>query len=269
MRARGLFPLVLTLALAAPAAGQQVRLLGRVIDDVTDRPLGQASVTLLRSDGRVVGRTESSDDGTFEFDVDNVGSIRLRVQRASYQANTTPVLRFGGRNFFQVEVRLDPEAILLAPLEVVAWSEIDPAPFLDAFRHRVSTGSGIYITRAQVERRRPMYVTDLLRDIPGLAVTGSGSGLRSSVQVSGRASATDLRSDCPTQIFVDGFLVNRRTALETGPAADFRIDDVVSPGSVEGIEVYRGLSTVPAEFLTPDARCGVIAIWTRRGGRGG
>ena len=47
---------------------------------------------------------------------------------------------------------------------------------------------------------------------------------------------------------------------------DFRIDEVISPGSVEGIEVYRGLSTVPAEFLNPDAECGVIAIWTRRGG---
>jgi hypothetical protein len=269
MRARGFLPLVLTLALAVPAAGQQVRLMGRVLDDVTERPLGQATVTLLTSDGRVLGHSESADDGTFDFDVERVRSIRLQVQRASYRANTTPVLRFGGRNFFQVEVRLDPEAILLAPLEVVAWSEVDPAPFLDAFRQRVATGSGIYITRAQVESRRPMYVTDLLRDVAGLAVTGTGSGLRSTVQMTGRAAANDLQSDCPTQIFVDGFLVNRRTMMGAGPAADFRIDDVVSPSSVEGIEVYRGLSTVPAEFLTPDARCGVVAIWTRRGGRGG
>jgi hypothetical protein len=28
--------------------------------------------------------------------------------------------------------------------------------------------------------------------------------------------------------------------------------------------VYRGLSGVPAEFLTPEARCGVIALWTQR-----
>ena len=74
-------------------------------------------------------------------------------------------------------------------------------------------------------------------------------------------------SNCATQIFVDGFLLNRRTGSSRGaPPIDFRIDDVVSPSSIEGIEVYRGLSTVPAEFLNPDAECGVIAIWTRRGG---
>lgn len=39
-----------------------------------------------------------------------------------------------------------------------------------------------------------------------------------------------------------------------------------APGLVEGIEIYRGLSTVPAQFLNSDAKCGVVAIWTRRGG---
>ena len=75
--------------------------------------------------------------------------------------------------------------------------------------------------------------------------------------------------NCATQIFVDGFLVNRRMVQPNGTQGpeDIRIDDVVSPASVEGIEVYRGLSTVPAEFLNPDAACGVIAIWTKRGGR--
>jgi hypothetical protein len=44
------------------------------------------------------------------------------------------------------------------------------------------------------------------------------------------------------------------------------VDDLVAPGAIEGIELYRGTATIPAEFLTPQARCGVVAIWTRRGG---
>ncbi len=161
-----------------------------------------------------------------------------------------------------MEIRLDPEAILLAPLEVIAWSELPENALHEGYQRRLETGLGTYITREDVERRNPGLVTDLLRDVPGLVVTSSGSGLRPVVEM-----ARSAGKKCGTQIFVDGFLLNRRSATIPGaPPADFRIDDAVSPASVEGIEIYRGLSTVPPEFLNPDAECGVIAIWTRRGG---
>jgi hypothetical protein len=269
MRTRLTIPLLLTVLLAAPAAGQ-VRLVGRVIDDTSARPLGAAQVTLTTHDGRVLQRTETDEVGEFAFDVkDRVSAVRLQVRRLSYKPNTTPVLHFDDHKFFQLEVRLDPDAILLAPLEVVAWSKVEPSPFLESFKERVETGNGYYITRADVEARRPMYTTDLLRDVPGLTLIGSGSGLHPMVSVSGRSTTTQMGGNCPTQIWIDGFLLNRRTIGGAGPTQDFRIDDAVSPGSIEGIEVYRGLSSVPAEFLNEDARCGVIAIWTRRGGRVG
>jgi hypothetical protein len=59
-------------------------------------------------------------------------------------------------------------------------------------------------------------------------------------------------------VFVDGRPANRR--------GNVSINDLASPSGLEGMEVYRGLATVPPEFLTPEARCGVIALWTRRGG---
>jgi hypothetical protein len=73
---------------------------------------------------------------------------------------------------------------------------------------------------------------------------------------------------CPVQVFVDGLLMTASVMDASGATenAGAAIDDFVSPLSVEGIEVYRGLSTVPPEFLTPEADCGVVAIWTRRGG---
>lgn len=269
MRTRLVTPILLTILLAVPAAGQ-VRLVGRVIDNTTERPLGDAQVTLTRHDGRVIQRVDTDEFGEFAFDVGaRVSAVRLQVQRLSYKPNTTPVLYLEEHRFFQLEVRLDPDAILLAPLEVVGWSKVEPSPFLENFKQRVETGNGFYITRADVESRRPMYTSDLLRDVPGLTVSGSGSGIRPVVQVSGRSTTTEVTGNCPTQIWIDGFLLNRRTLGGAGRTEDFRLDDAVSPGSIEGIEVYRGLSGVPAEFLNSDAKCGVIAIWTRRGGRVG
>jgi hypothetical protein len=262
MSQRSFSPLLLLLLWATPAEGQ-VRIVGRVIDDLTEAPIPQAMVAVMAPDGSVISRTQTDEAGAFEFEVRRVRGVRILARQLSYADNTSPVLHFDGRRFFQVEVRLDPQAILLAPLEVLAWSEKLDGALLEGFQRRLQTGLGVYITRDLVERRKPAMVTDLLREIPGVQVSGGGPGAEPTVRMARAGMA-----NCATQIFVDGFLINRRAAETSGAnPMDFRIDDVVSPGSVEGIEVYRGLSTVPAEFLNPDAECGVIAIWTRRGGR--
>ncbi len=71
---------------------------------------------------------------------------------------------------------------------------------------------------------------------------------------------------CPVQVYLDGMHLNRNDGPEHVRAV--AIDDYVSPGSVLGIEIYRGLSTVPPEFLNRYARCGVVALWTLRGESG-
>jgi hypothetical protein len=253
--AAGSLCFALALALAAPLAGQEVRIEGRVIADVTAHPLPSARVTAFRPDGKLIKRVESDSAGMFEFTVAGHSAVRLRAEHIGYKAVTTPMLHFDDRSYFQVEVRLDTEALLLAPLEVVVWSAVDPSPLLDNFRRRVASGSGVYITRADIQARRPMFMSDMLRSVPGVVFEGAGAGARPRINI-GRSSAMN----CQTQIFVDGLLATRG-------GADVRLDDLVNPMSVEGIEIYRGLSTVPPEFLNPDAKCGVIAVWTVRSGR--
>lgn len=252
--------LLLTGLLLAPATlqGQQVRISGRVIADDGGAPLGAAEVSLRRADGTFLTSAETDSTGAFEFVLTRTSAVRIHARRMGYQAAVTPVLHFDGRRFIQVEVRLDTDAILLAPLEVIVWSDVDRSPLLDNFRARRELGVGTFITRGDIERRRPMYVTDLLRTVPGVSLVGGGGGARPRIEL-GRG----LGAGCATQIFVDGMLMNRRNAQ------DVRLDDVVSPGSVEGIEIYRGLSSIPAEFLNADSECGVVAVWTRRGGSGG
>jgi hypothetical protein len=156
--------------------------------------------------------------------------------------------------FAGLEVRLSPNAVLLAPLEIVALSPLSTSPFLDNVRHRATRGFGVQLTREDIEERGPMRVTDILVTLPGVRV-GQGRGGAGARSISiGRAIP-----GCQVQIFLDGTQVNRGGTGET-----VLIDDLVSPLDIEVIEVFRGLGSIPAEFLTPQARCGVVAIWTQR-----
>ncbi|MGH7476488.1 MAG: TonB-dependent receptor [Longimicrobiales bacterium] len=261
MRTLLLLGLLLGQLLAVASLEAQVRLVGRVISNESGEPIDDAHVVARNRGGAFLGQALTDSLGHFELTVRRGAGARLLATRLGFTRQHTPFLFFDGHDFFRIELRLDPEALLLAPLEVVARASVHPSPMLDGFRHRLTNGMGYYITRADIERRNPMYVTDMLQMVPGVRLEGGGPGHRRVVQM-----ARSLGRNCRTQIFVDGFLVNRRIAQTGGPSNPFVLDDIVSPASVEGIEVYHGLSTVPAEFLNPDAHCGVIAVWTRRGG---
>lgn len=251
---RSLAPVVCALALALPVTAQDdVRLLGRVVEDPSVAPIADVHIVARNRGGGFLGQTVTDEDGRFELTVSTRGGgVRLTAARFGYVRTRTPFLFFDNHDFFRLEIRLDQNAVLLAPLEVLARSGVGTSPMLDNFRHRMDNGFGQYITRADILERRPTLVSDLLRTVPGINMAPGGSGQRSVVLG---------RRDCPMQVFVDGMLL-------TTTANEFTVDEVVSPLDVEGIEVYRGLGTVPAEFLNEGAKCGVVAIWTHRGGPG-
>ncbi len=263
---RATLPLTLALSLlAAAGASAQVRIVGRVIEAESERPISGADIVFRTPEGLWAGRTATDADGRFSTMMkrSRVAGVRISADHIGFRQNITPVLYFDNRLFYQVEIRLDPDAVLLAPLEIIARSGREPSHFLDAFRFRSQHGTGYYITREQIAQQHASLVTELLRAVPGLQVTSSGTGNRPIVQ-----TARGAARGCAAQVYVDGLLVNRRVMTAEGPRTDiFRIDDVVSPDAVEGIEIYAGVSTIPPEFLSPEANCGVIAIWTRRGDR--
>jgi hypothetical protein len=264
MRAFIILTAVIGLAAAAEAAAQdRVRIVGMVTDEQTGEGIAGVDLVLRNNMGRQVQTARTNETGHFEVVLRRVSAVRIEANRVGYRDNTTPTLYFDNHEFLQVEIRLDPDALLLAPLEVVARASVSRSPVLSDFRDRIGKGTGHYITRVDIERRRPAYVSDLLAEIPGVTVVSVGRGTQRTVRM---ARSGAVRS-CPVQIYLDGLLVTRAMATSTGVSSEmFSVDDIVSPGSVEGIEVYRGLSTVPPEFYNPDSDCGVIAIWTRRGG---
>jgi outer membrane cobalamin receptor len=116
------------------------------------------------------------------------------------------------------------------------------------FDRRRASGRGTFITRDDIDRRNPLTIADLLRTVRGLTIRTSAG--RTEIRFARAASRTD-GVDCPPELWFDGVRTFEATVDELGPA------------EVEGIELYRGLGQVPAEYLSRTAGCGVVLIWTR------
>ena len=252
------------LTLAAIGAGlwqprslsAQIRIDGQVVDNTTLEPITGAEVRISNARGRRFDTVVTNDKGVFSFIVADDGGYVFDASRVGYQSTRTPILWTDGFRVYELEIRLDPEAVLLAPIEVLARSGSYESSILEGFRERLHTGFGHYLTLEDIRRIRPGRVSDLLALVPGVRLESTGAGLQRVVT---------MRRNCPAEIFVNGMLLTRDIGRGTaGPG--FTVDDAVSPGSVLGVEVYNGLATVPAEFLTPRAPCGVVVIWTRRSG---
>lgn len=245
------------LTLSAASVTGQVHLVGTTITHETLEPIPYVDVSLVDPRGRVIATRVADEDGTFTFSVPEEGRFSLMAERIGYETVVTPSVRVDRFRSMRVELRMSPEAVPLAPLEVVLHVPRPTSPFHAEFEHRRQRGFGRYIVQEEIEERNPVFVTDILRSVPGVHIGSSGQGRNAIVYTS---RVADLRGQCPAQIYVDGFHVNR------AGGEMFRIDDIVTPSDVFGIEVYRGISTVPPEFLGPQADCGVVAIWTRRRG---
>lgn len=247
---------LLLLAMAGEAAAQRqdATLAGRVLDDGTGAGIAGARVELLADGERVLHATVAGDSGDFTLSIRRRGRYRLRASRLGFVPVVTPPLRIALADSLGVEVRLSTERVLLAPLQVVARpSRRHRSHGLDNYRTRLGSHvGGRFITREDVARRNTSRLTDLLAT-QGLVVAGSGLYFP--------------RNRCSPLVYMDGMLMTRPAPVRRGRIigqAAYEAVNMVSPGDVEGIEIYQGRSSIPAEFGGPGAECGVIAIWTRR-----
>ena len=260
---RGVLSGLAFLAVLAPVAFAQGNVVtgtlrGNVVDPSTGAGVATAFVEFLDVHNRVRASVVADGEGAFVLADLPAGSFRLRASRIGYTRTVTPYWRLESGDVLTVVVYVDPDAVLLAPLEITA-RERSRSPVLSAYYNRAERGlGGTFITREEIERRHPSLVSDLLADVPGVRLTSGGIGANSRVVTIPR-NAMLRGGQCPVQIWVDGMLVTRG-------AVQVSIDELATPETLEGIEIFRGLATIPPEFVTPEARCGVVALWTRRGG---
>lgn len=117
----------------------------------------------------------------------------------------------------------------------------------NGFFERRGGGFGVFMTREQIEDMQPRYMSDVLRRVAGISLSTTGFGGTSRATMRG----TKVLGNCPIQYYLDGTMTS-----------GFNIDEVM-PSDVEGVEIYRGASTIPPAYNKGTALCGVILIWTR------
>jgi hypothetical protein len=259
---------ILAALLALPFAGQasaqgnavEATIRGRVIDETTSQPIADVYVEFVDGRTRTAKTAVSDDEGSFLLSGVPSGFFRLRAERIGYARTVTPYWRIEPGEILTVTVRLHPDAVLLAPLEITARTR-SRSPVLSNFYQRVERRvGGVFITREEIERSNAGLVTDLLRMVPGVQIDGGGGQHDRIITMVRAIPVTSFANGCPVQIYLDGILATRSATDRVS------LDELATPNVLEGIEVFRGLATVPPEFLSAEARCGVIALWTKRGG---
>lgn len=114
---------------------------------------------------------------------------------------------------------------------------------------RRAGGRGYFFDQKDVERLRPLEITEFLRRVPTLTL--SAGEFDQSVYM------RDFYGDgyCQPTVFVDGLRLDRLSRRD--------IDLWVRPEELAGMEVYTRAEQAPPQFTTMEG-CGSLVLWTRR-----
>lgn len=254
MKFRNLISVAVTAALLGPvtASGQgvpqdtvpsdqeAVRIRGEVTDISTRRPLELAEIEIFdfEDDRSLAWEGVSDSTGAFVGPRLPPSLYQVRAVALGYQT-LTHMVALSGYGVADIQIEMSPEALELEPLVVVTRqrSRLETAGFYE----RRQRGFGHSLNRAEIEERRPTYVTDLMRMMPGVSVApglmGGGGILR-------------MRGGCVPEVILDGVRM-------TQPV---RLDDILQVSDLEGLEVYSA-GTSPLEYS--HSNCGTVLAWTR------
>lgn len=224
-------------ALAIPLhAGAQLTVLEvRVRDAVSAEPLARVEVRV----GGLGVEGVTNERGELHLRAVPAGERTVEATLLGYApGRASIVIPAEGRA--EIAIELEPSPVELDAVEVVAEGGLLEQ---HGFFERRERGQGTFFTRAEIDRKRPRYLSDVLRGVPGISLTPTRTGAR--------AALRGARPGCAIQYYLNGI-----------HAPHFDVDQVL-PNDVEGLEIYRGAATIPPAFNRGTAVCGVVLIWTR------
>jgi len=239
---------ILTLGLeaAVPSAGPAQSLahssgvIGRVIDQQSQQPLGGATVSLLGT--RLQMATDTG--GRFTQAGLGAGTYLLEVRAIGYGVSSW-LLRLREGEVVDYTFEVAPLGVELDPVTVEARPPL-VGRRLREFEERRHAGRGVFITEEQIQTSNAATVADLLRGVPGVRLNCRSGNCTAQM-------TRGARGVCSADWVVDGL------------PATFSATPALPVVGIVAVEIYRSPGEAPAEFLKADSQCGVIAIWTKSG----
>lgn len=248
------FVILAALVTALPLDAQKPTMLFGVVTNANGLPLKGVELSIANSALKVT----SNDSGVYIFESPPTGRVRVTARRIGFTPIEKGFKVEPGENR-QLDFSLEGVPEMLD--SVLVMTQQGGTSRMAEFWNRRQLGIGAFVTRADIERRKPYNSTDLLRNVTGVRVIGDDNAMGRPVITMGRTgigmrsyrNSASLAGDCRVNYYVDGMWV---------PPGTFHPDDI-SPVSIEAIEVYRGASEIPPKFRARETACGLIVIWTR------
>ena len=226
----------------APPAPVFASLVGQVVSAMTGRPLEGAVVNLVRSGYGAI--TDST--GNFRIPTALAGLDTAEIRYIGYEPSKTP-LELQPNVTNRVTLLLSPTVVRVAELTVEVEGRVRVTK-LSGFEERRAKGFGIFFTPNDIRSRNPRLPSDLMRGMQGVRVGRIEHGVAPVYMGRG------IRADCPPAVYLDGVY---QSGLQP---------DDIPPDYLGAVEIYRGPSETPGEFMRTSGRtCGAVVIWTPDG----
>jgi hypothetical protein len=274
----GLIFLILLLS-SASEAQQRAKAPPAIAGELTDssgRPIPFAYVFV---DG--LGTTIANSEGQFRFAQPvSATYVKIGVRRIGFQRLDT-----------LVQMNAEVQSRLRFVLRSIA-NELNPVvvnekgsgydDYLDRagyYQRMARNVDGTFISARDIEKRSPLTVTALMRDVSGTRVVSRGGRGGKNDFVVGRGGT------CALGLVVDGLRVEinnppieatqpritsiigsrqvAATESRRGLPTDPSLDEMVNPSMVAAIEVYPSAASVPTGLHHHSDGCGLIVVWTR------
>ncbi len=251
---------VLCVGLAAsPSAAQTLR--GIVSERETYQPVPLATVLLLTERLDTLGRTITSEEGYFSFDVGEPGSYYLIASALGYRPVRADLVTIeeGESRIVEIPMAVRPVPVDGVLVEAEGGEPEVPGLAGTGFYDRWSKGEGQFLLPGEVARHPARTTPQLMRELTFVRLVPSARGPGSDGVLVSSHKRMDGSSWCEPWIYVD----DRPLQLLPGEG----LDDAVPRASVEAIEVYMYPFGPPMRYfrdLSIERACGVVLIWTKR-----